>query len=87
MGEEQGSVGAFRMARELTGGMRRQFRWSRVSWDGTRRDWEWRVPDHKTPRKAGGEPDGIRHGRGEGVFPESKVARPSAPDDTRSVQR
>ena len=58
-GRKGGGVGAFRMAGGLRGGMRTQCRWSRVSWDGTGREWEGRVCDHKAPGEATGEPGGI----------------------------
>ena len=74
------------MAGGLRGGMRTQFRWSRVSWDGTGREWEGRVCDHKAPGEATGEPGGIWHGRGEGFCAGGMVARQGAPDGTRCVR-
>ena len=66
MQEKAGGVGAFRMAGGGRVGMRTQFRWGRVSWDGTGRQWKGRGYDRKAPGEATGEPGSIWHGRGRG---------------------
>ena len=52
MREKGAGVGAFRIAGALREGIRRQFRWSRVSWDEAGREWERRVCDHKVFEEA-----------------------------------
>ena len=87
MREKGGGVGAFRIAGGLRGGMRTQFRWSRVSWDGTGRDWEGMVCNRKAPGEAAGGQGGVSGtagGRGFalGVWLLGK----GRPDNTRCVR-
>ena len=85
MREKGAGVGAFRIACALRGGMKTQFRWSRVSWDEAGREWEKRVCDRKALGEATREPGAIWHGSGEGFCAGGMVAREGAPDGTRCV--